>query len=83
MGSVNATLVTSETTVTAPQRRRPAFQTMGRCAADEATVCAAAVSAPSQEPLEIPAKSAPPALTPAALKGKVCFIMREERERLK
>lgn len=74
MGSVNATLVTSETTVTAPLRRRPAFQTMGRCAAGEATVCAAAVSAPSQEPLEIPVKSAPPALMPVALKGTVYFI---------
>lgn len=75
MGSVNATLVTWETTVTAPLRRRPAFQTMGRCAAGEAAVCVAAVSAPSPEPLEIPVKSALPALMPVALKGKVYFII--------
>lgn len=72
MGSVNATLVTLATTVTALQRRRPAFQTTGRCAADEAAVCAAAVSVLSRGLLEIPVKNAPPAPMPVVLKGKVC-----------
>lgn len=71
MGSVNATPVTLATTVTAPRRRCPASQMTGRCAAGEETVCAAAVSAPSRGPSEIPAKNAPPAPTPVALKGKV------------
>lgn len=72
MGSVNATLVTSATTATAPQRRRPAFQMTGRCAAGGATACAAAVSAQSRGPLETPVKNAPPAPMPVALKGEVC-----------
>ncbi len=71
MGSVNATPVTSETTATAPQRRRPAFQTTGRCAAAEAAACVAAVSALSPEPSAIPVKNAPPAPMPVAPKGKV------------
>lgn len=71
VGSVNATVVTSATTVTAPQRRRRAFQRTGRCAAGEATVCAAAASVLSQGPLETPVKNAPPALMPVVLKGEV------------
>lgn len=70
-GSVNATLVTLATTVTAPQRRRPAFPMMGRCAAGEAAACAAAVSARSQGPSETRVKNAPPAPMPVALKGSV------------
>lgn len=69
--SVNATLVTLATTVTVPRRRRPASQMMDRCAAGEVTACAAAVSALSRGPLEIPVKNAPPAPMPVALKGKV------------
>lgn len=71
VGSVNVTPVTSATTVTAPWRRRPAFQMTGRCAADEATVCVAAAIAQSRGPLERRVKNAPPALTPVALKGKL------------
>lgn len=71
MGSVNATLATSATTVTAPRRRRHAFQMTSRCAMGEATVCAVAVSVLSQGPLETPVKNAPPALMPVVLKGDI------------
>lgn len=70
VGSANVTPVTSATTVTAPQRRRPVFLMTGRCAAGGATVCVAAVSVQSQGPLEIPVKNVPPALMPVALRGK-------------
>lgn len=70
VGSVNATPVTLATTATARQRHRAAFQMTGRCAAGEAAVCAAAVSALSPEPLEKPAKNAPLAPMPAAQRGK-------------
>lgn len=70
MGSVNATLGTSVTTVTAPRRRRPVFQMMGRCAAVEATVCVAAVNVQSQVPSETPVKNAAPALMHVELRGK-------------
>lgn len=71
MGNVNATLATSGTTVTVPQKRRPVFQRMGRCAVAEATVCAAAVSVLNQGPLETPVKNVQPALMPVILKGEI------------
>lgn len=70
MGSVNATLVTLATTVTAPWRRRPVFRVTGGCATGVETACAAAVSVLSQGHLETRVKNAPPAPTPVALKGK-------------
>lgn len=67
--NVNATLVTSGTTVTAPPKRLPAFLMMDRCAAGEAAVCVVAVSAPSQVHSEKPVKNAPPAPMPVVLRG--------------
>lgn len=72
VGSVNAMLVTLATTATARRKHRAAFQMMGRCAVAEEAVCAAAVSALSQEPSEIPVKNAPPALMPVAQRGRLC-----------
>lgn len=71
MGSVNAMLATSATTVIVPPRRLPAFQMMDRCAVGEAAAFVAAVSVPSRVHLETPVKNAPPALMPVELKGKV------------
>lgn len=75
MGSVSATPATSGTTATAPRRRPPASPATDRCAAGGAAVCAAAVSAPSRGLLETPVRNAPPAPTPAALKGDVYGTM--------
>lgn len=67
--SANAMLGILETTATAPQKCPSASLRMGRCAVDEEAVFVAAVSAQSQELLEIPVKNVPPALMPVALKG--------------
>lgn len=79
VGNVNATLATSGTTVTVPQRRRPVFQRMGRCAVVEETVFAAAVSVLNQGPLETPVKNVRPALMPVTLKGEIrnSFLMHD------
>lgn len=74
-GNVNATPVTSVTTVTAPPRRLPAFLTTGRCAADGAAVCVVAVSARSRVHSETPVRNARPALMPAVLRGKLLFLL--------
>lgn len=73
VGSANAMPVSLVTTVTAPQRRHPASQMMGRCAEGEETACAAAVCAQSRERLEIPVRNAQPAPMPAVPKGRRWF----------
>ena len=70
-GSVSVMRATSGTTATAPQRSPPACQKTGRRAAAVATVCADAASAQSPEPLETPARNAPPAPMPVAPRGTV------------
>ena len=52
-------------TVTAPPARTPACPAWVCCAAGGASVCVAAVSAPSPGPTAPPVRSAPPAPTPA------------------
>lgn len=75
-GSVSVMPASSATTATAPRRRRRAFQMTGGCAAGEATACAAAASVPIREPLETRVRNAPPAPTPAALRGELMFDVR-------
>lgn len=69
MVSANAMLGILETAATAPRICPSASLMMGRCAVDEETAFVAAVSAQSQELLEIRVKNVPPAPMPVALKG--------------
>lgn len=68
--NASAMPVTLGTTVTARQTSAHAWPKMARCAATVGTVCVGSASARSQEPLERHVRSARPAQTLAAPRGK-------------